>query len=396
MELKTAPRSPSVVHIASTLEARIRSGHYQGGKWLPTERALAQEFHVSRTMVRSALAEITERNLVIRATGCRALVRGDLLARPRVADTARRNLALWISGDPTDMGGAITSRGIQSALDPDAFRLVVASHTGNSLDALIEAEAQTLLRWAGDSDIAGVLLWYFGGERNRSALQSLRAANIPTVFVDRRPPAGFEADYVGVQNERAEESVVRHLVRQGHRRIAHVANSELASTVSERLAGYRKGLEAAGIPFRPELALIGSLMQEEGATPSRHEAALVERLLTLTDPPTALCAVNDYTAQRLIAALRERGVRVPEDIAVAGFDDTERWQPGRPFLTTIRQPFEALGAEAARLLVQRLKEGRSSAYRHTLLDAPLVARDSTCATHRDNDSSRTNHRKEPL
>jgi DNA-binding LacI/PurR family transcriptional regulator/DNA-binding transcriptional regulator YhcF (GntR family) len=330
--------TPTVHRIALMLEARIRSGEYEEDAWLPTERDLAEEFHVSRATIRLALGALEKRNLLYRAAGCRPLVRNGSGAKPGGTDTTRLSLGLWMSGDPTDVGGAMTALGIHRVLDPDAYRLVVANHRGATLDALIESEAQVLARFARDSDIAGLILWYFGGDRNLSALEALRAAKIPMVFVDRRSPRGFEADYVGVDNERAAREVVKHLLQQGHRHIAHITNTEPASTVAERQAGYRRALEEASIALRPELTLIIPFMELEGTDRRRQEAALVGRLLALPGPPTAVFTVNDATALHLIAGLRERGVRVPEDIAVAGFDDEEQCRPGAPFLTTTISP----------------------------------------------------------
>ncbi|HZP83908.1 MAG TPA: GntR family transcriptional regulator [Chthonomonadaceae bacterium] len=369
--------TPTVSRIASTLQERIHSSQYAEGQWFPTERELAEEFAVSRATIRLALIELEKRNLVVRAAGCRPIVRGGFGGIPNGSGQARQSLALWISGDPTDLGGAMTVRGIHNVLDPDVYRLVVANHCGDTLEALIAAEAQALERFARDNDIAGLILWYFGGQQNLPALERLRAARIPMVFVDRRPPPGFEADYVGVYNARAAQEAVQHLIQQGHRKIGHVTNSESASTVAERLEGYKRALAAANLPFREEWVLTAPFLEAEGAGLSTRAAAVADRLVALPDPPTAVFVVNDSTAVRLVMELRARGVRVPEELAVVGFDDEERWMPGKPFLTTIRQPFEAMGEEAARLLLERLKTGSVSAYRHILLDAPLVVREST-------------------
>jgi LacI family transcriptional regulator len=377
--------TPAVQRIVNRLQDRILSGAYPGGQWLPTERLLAEEFAVSRATIRLALAEIELLGLVSRASGCRPLVRPETESQPVDTSRVRRSLGLWISGDPTDVGGAMTVRGITGVLDPDVYRIVVAHHCGDTLQDLIEAESLALARFERDRDIEGLILWYFGGQANRPALEALREAQIPMVFVDRRPPYGFEADYVGVHNERAAQEAVQHLLALGHRRIAHVTNPENASTVAERLEGYRRALAAAGIAFRADLVVTAHFMELQGTDPALREAAVIDRLLSLSDPPTALFVVNDFTAQSLTAALAARGVRVPEDIAVVGFDDEERWKPGAPFLTTVRQPFEHMGAEAARLLLERLRSGPTQTYRHLLLDAPLVTRHSTvlCPNQRE-------------
>lgn len=371
-------KSLIVSHIATVIEERIVAGEYASNRWLPTERDLADEFKVSRPTIRQVLVELEERKLVIRSAGSRPIVHRHLNGdEHKAAGGKRRSIGMWVSGDPTDIGGALTMRGLQEVLDPDAYRLVVANHSGETLDALIEAEREALGRFSKDRDIAGAIIWHFGGSESLSALQRLRADSIPLVFVDRRPPSGFQADYVGVHNELAARNVVQHLLDLGHRRIAHISNSEPASSVSERLEGYRRALSSRNVPFDPELVLMTRFMEHRSIRQSCE--VLAERLTTMPDRPTAVFAVNDYTAKFIVAALRSRGTRVPEDISVAGFDDEERLQAGEPFLTTARQPFQAMGEEAARLLLQRITEGLSGANCHVLLDAPLVVRGSTAA-----------------
>src|SRR5438093_5603854 len=97
-DVRDATRSPSIQHIASTLEARIRSGAYAGGRWLPPERALAEEFQVSRATLRLALRELEERELLVRAAGCRPLVVGGRRSGGHAVRSARRSLGRGISG----------------------------------------------------------------------------------------------------------------------------------------------------------------------------------------------------------------------------------------------------------------------------------------------------------
>ncbi len=367
--------SPQIQQIVATLEERIRLGRYGTSYWLPTERALAEEFRVSRARIRLVLSELERRNLVLREAGCRPVVRREFDPNPPAAGRMRRSLGLWITNEHPNSGAQMVARGVQRALDSNAYRLVLASPCGDTMPECLQSEAEALTQMAQDDDIAGLILWYNGGSANLPTLQALRAVNIPMVFVDRLPPSEFEADFVGIDNTGMAQQIVEHLVAEGHRNIAHITNSEPVSAVYDRLEGYRLALEGAGIPFRPERVLYGDI---QGLNEEEQRAeALAERLLKMPDRPTAVFAVNDYSALSLIAALQTRGLRIPDDIAVAGFDDLERWSPRKPFLTTVRQPFERMGKEAVKLLLQRLQTGASATYRHVLLDAPLLIREST-------------------
>ncbi len=360
--------SPSAIVVANVLRERVLNGEYRDQGWLPTERDLAQEFGVSRTIVRRAIEELERQNLVVRSPRCRPVVR-----RPEVSpvqpEARRLTLGLWIWPSATFPGASAILRGIYRTLDANRYRLIVESPVDTDWRAVVHSEAQFLERITRDRDVAGVLLWYLGGEANLPMLHHVRNAGIPLVFLDRLPPEGFPADFVGVDNRHAAQQVVRHLISRGHRVIAHITNVDNASTVYERLQGYRDALLEAGIPFSPELVLTETVGSEDGHH-SVYES-LAEQVLNLPGPPTAVFCVNDMQALRLVEALRSRGVRVPEDIAIAGFDGLERWLPGSPFLTTANQPFERIGEWAARLLLRRIELGDKAPYQHILLEAPL-------------------------
>lgn len=370
--------SPTVAHILEILKSRIESGEFRSGQRLPAERALAVHFQVSRTTVRQALDTLEQQGYLVRVNGCRPIVaaaNGDnRRVEPVPTGAAKRNIALWITGEPNDVGAYSTLQGIQRGLDPDQYRLVMANPRGETLSESIREEAAFLDRLAEDRDISGVILWYLGGEANRAGLERLRSIGRPMVFLDRRPPAHFGADFVGIDNRYAASQVVRHLLARGHRRIAHITNKETACTVADRLRGYLDSLLEAGIDYDPDLVLSGPFQEPE----ETMHSAMLAQLRGLANPPTAVFAVNDYSALCLAASAMAAGLRIPEDLEIAGFDDLERWRPGPAMLTTISQPFERMGMQAARLLLGRLdlldgQDGDES-YTNVIMDAPLVER----------------------
>lgn len=368
------PTSPSVVVLANTLRERVLTGEYRENSWLPTERELAEEFGVSRTIVRYAIEELERQGLVVRSPRCRPVVKRNAQF-PSATEGRRLTLGLWLWPSATFPGASAILQGIYKFLDANRYRLVIESPVDTDWRAVVHSEARFLERITQDRDVVGAILWYLGGEANLPALQNVRAAGIPLVFLDRRPPEGFPADFVGVDNRHAAAQIVHHLISRGHRHIAHITNVDNASTVHERLQGYQDALRAAGIPFRPELVLTETGSPEAGYQ-SVYES-LAAQLLALPRPPTAVFCVNDVLALRLVDALRSRGVRVPEDIAIAGFDGLERWLPGTPFLTTANQPFERIGEWATRLILQRIEQGDKGTYQHVILEAPISIHAST-------------------
>lgn len=178
-------------------------------------------------------------------------------------------------------------------------------------------------------------------------LDQVRRASIPTVFLDRLVDGPY--DQVCAENEEPMAHLVTHLAEAGHTRIALVSGVHGLSTTTERVAGYRTGLDRAGLPYDPAL-VVGGDSRAEGA--ERATAAL----LALDTPPTALVTANNAMTMGALRALRTAGLRVPADIALAGFDGFAWADLFEPRLTVVEQPSRDIGATALRLLVDRLAE----------------------------------------
>jgi DNA-binding LacI/PurR family transcriptional regulator len=173
---------------------------------------------------------------------------------------------------------------------------------------------------------------------------------------------------VRVDNVAASWEMTGHLLGLGHRRIALIGGPEDITTSAKRLDGYRQALERAELPFDPDLVWPGAFTFESGVEAAHRYLAAVEK-------PTALFAANDQTAIGAMAVLRQAGMRIPEDVSVAGFDDILQARYVVPSLTTIRVPMHALGEEGMRHLLAQLA-GQDIA---PLVCLPhhLIARDST-------------------
>ncbi|MGN6245676.1 MAG: LacI family DNA-binding transcriptional regulator [Motilibacteraceae bacterium] len=184
-------------------------------------------------------------------------------------------------------------------------------------------------------------------EREPPALRYLLDRGLPTVLIDRLADEQF--DQIGVENRDATAGLVEHLAGIGHRRIGMICGQEGLTTTDERLAGYRLGLERSRLPYDPALVITGSSDVE----PARDA---VHRLRALPEPPTALVAANNRMTIGAMAALHDLGLTVPDDVALVCFDDFEWADLFHPRLTVVAQPIERIGAEAAKLLLSRLKE----------------------------------------
>jgi LacI family transcriptional regulator, galactose operon repressor len=198
-------------------------------------------------------------------------------------------------------------------------------------------------------------------------LEYLAQRKVPVVLVDRMIGGGL--DEVGTENLEATSHLVEHLASRGHRRIAMVSGLAGLATTEERVAGYRLGLDRAGLPYDDELLRGGA----SDAEPARGATA---QLLQMPDPPTALIVANNQMTIGAMRALREAGLSVPTDMALVAFDDFDWADLFEPRLTTIAQPHQELAAHAVDLIVTRIAEPEQPA--RSLRVTPTLIHRNSC------------------
>jgi DNA-binding LacI/PurR family transcriptional regulator len=194
-------------------------------------------------------------------------------------------------------------------------------------------------------------------------LQELKA---PLVLINNQHPGEF-GFHVSIDNPAGARQIARHLIELGHRRVAYIGDRFGLHSDTERCQGYRESLEAAGIPYNAELVAYGDGASESGLLAMRQ-------LLSLRERPTAVFCYNDMQAFGALRAARESGLKVPADISIAGFDDLFFSSYTDPPLTTIRQPKQEMGCDAAEILLDLLA-GRQP--RSIVKQGALVVRQST-------------------
>jgi LacI family transcriptional regulator len=211
-------------------------------------------------------------------------------------------------------------------------------------------------------------------EETTDELEQALNDRYPFVVVDPLLPLGDRIPTVSVAYRSGVEQAMGHLLTLGHRRIAAITGPPGWLATEERRAAYHASLAAAGI--RPEPAFEVACDPQVG--PGVQAAAA---LLDLPEPPTAIFAFNDSIAFGALRAARDRGLRVPEDLSVVGFDDIEPATLVTPALTTVRQPLSEMGRAAVNVLV-RLLERRASQTPHIEFATRLVVRESTAPPRR--------------
>ena len=217
----------------------------------------------------------------------------------------------------------------------------------------------------GETDGAILIL----PEESNTELRTLTRHGFRFVVVDPLTELAEGLPVVSAAHSSGATQATRHLLDLGHRRIGVITGPEGGMASEERLRGHQAALAAAGV--LPEACLV---MRSNFRVDGGYKAA--RRLLGLPAPPTAIFTFNDSMAIGTLQAARERGLRIPEDLSVVGFDDTVEAVIAVPALTTVRQPLAEMGRMAVVLLLQLLEKRRLEPLR-VQLATRLVIRDST-------------------
>ena len=356
--------------ISDEIASRIESGQYQTGARLPSEPRLAAEFRVSRGTLRQALASLRQGGYLDSIAGRGTFVRG---LRPRVLEFRRRVVGLIV---PSVTRPALPEvlMAIEDELHGRGYSLLVGT-SGNTL----EQEKGRVHRILGEG-VSGLIVLPIDGRPDPFLFRHLLDDGFPIVLIDRHI-VGLSVDAVLPDNVGGAFVAVSHLIELGHRRIAFISSDNLTTTsVLERLQGYQQALRASDIPAEPELIFARiPAIPPDGTDEDRvvqSNARRIVRFLSSRPLPTAVFALHDRIAISVLEAAAELGLRVPDDLAIVGFDDDPLAQKLRVPLTTIAQPRDQIGRTAARMIADRI-EGRRIETARVVLPTQLVIRRSS-------------------
>jgi LacI family transcriptional regulator len=202
---------------------------------------------------------------------------------------------------------------------------------------------------------------------SNSYLDAMRQQNFAYVLIDQADESEKSA-MINATNRQGAYDATAYLIGLGHRRIGFVTGLPGLNSASERLEGYKAALKNHGIRLNQELIAAGNFLHHGG-----YLAA--QKLLSLAAPPTAVFAGNDLSAFGVMEAVRERGLLIPDDISIIGFDDIPQASITYPKLSTVRQPLEQMGSVAVQMLLEHL-ENPARGMGQVTLATQLVIRDS--------------------
>jgi DNA-binding LacI/PurR family transcriptional regulator len=249
-------------------------------------------------------------------------------------------------------------RGIGDGLAAEGLQLVL-------LMPQVRADEERVEGFLAAGHVDGVLLVSLHG--SDPLPEDLAGRGIPVVVGGRPPSPGIT--YVDVDNQRGAGLAVQHLLDGGRRRVATIAGPQDMPAGADRLAGYHDALRAAGLGADRKLVEIADFSLEGGRS-------AMDRLLGRAPDLDAVFIASDLMAMGALSALQAAGRRVPEDVAVVGFDDSPLAAQSKPALSSVHQPIEEMGREMARLLT-RMVASRDRAARRVILATELVVRASS-------------------
>ena len=341
---------PLYIQLGNTIREQILSGEKAPGDHIPYERDLCKIYDVSRMTAKKALKGLEKESLIIRIRRKGTFVADTNVTREAV--NVRRNHAIaYVVPDIEDIFISDICRGIEEAASKKNYKFAVYS-SASSVQK--EIENINLLKQRREE---GAIILPNWGRFNAEQIFGLKREGIPFVLVDRYF-RDIATDTVTVDNTGGAYLAVRHLVSLGCSKIAHIAGVECTAN-EDRLTGYKKALNEAGILYNPEwvreIALgnsNGSIRFEPDDIGGYREMKV---LLSLANRPKAVFAGNDYLALGALRAIKETGLRVPEDIALVGFDDLRFSSNLAVPLTTISQPKFEIGKKAAEILIDRVE-----------------------------------------
>jgi GntR family transcriptional regulator, arabinose operon transcriptional repressor len=366
--------------IADDLLEKIENGSLPPGARLPTEAELGLEYGVSRITVIHAVRLLQNRNLVYRVRGSgtfvakRASATG-LGARGKPDSSMPFVSAVFPQGE--ESGAHKILVGIESECVKSDINVTI--HNSKNKPGL---EHDILLSML-EKGCAGGIVYPCFNTYHVEAYSELLVRGFPFVLIDRKIDF-LRVPFIACDNQRSMRELAGLIISRGHRTVGFFCSClEVISSERDRFRGYCDAHIAAGLGMRQELVYniyrdfreIGDSFDWSDQQQLAAAGAALDHFQSLRERPTCVVAVNDHLAIMLLQAALARGMKVPGDISITGFDDLYAAAHVEVPLTTMRQPFEKIGVEAARVLLSRVL-GKPGPAADVLIPAKVVLRQS--------------------
>lgn len=292
------------------------------------------------------------------------------VTKKRISDAAKdmgyrvNSLASNLRKQKTNTIGVIVPRlnssfmsdaiaGMEKVANKAGFNLII-SQSLETVKKEIE-NAATMF----NNRVDGLLVSLAYDTKNIAHFEQFLKKGIPVIFFDRVFD-NKKSPQIIIDNYKAGYEITKHLIEQGATRVMHITGNQLRNVYSERLRGYKDALHEFNLVFTEDLLIVNNLSEQDGT-----EAA--QQIMKMSKMPDAVFAANDSCAVACLQELKKNGIKIPKDIAVAGFNNDPISQVIEPNLTTINYEGEEIGEVAAKILIGHLSNNHDIALTHTLL-----------------------------
>jgi len=347
--------NPKYRQLKEILREEINKRKLRPGDRIPSEERIAEKYGVSLGTVRQAMAELANEGLIYKEQG-----RGTFVAEKKRGKTFTIGLLL------TDIGNPFFSQ-IARSIQEKAHLLGYSMIYYNTNDQLSrEAESIDMLI---KRRVDGVILVPVLKDGEEKLMQKLRGNDISFVYLDRylNEPA---SDYIIVDNFCGVRQSMEYLISLGHKRIGCISAQPYTWVLEQRVKAYKKIVRENNLAMEDSLVQISDLPDDKGG----YDAA--NKLFSMKNRPTAIFATNDIIAIGAYKAAKDKGIRIPQDLSLVGFDDIEVSSHLEVPLTTVSQPINKMGEMAVKILAEKGKKENPEKVQKIVLEPKLVIRES--------------------
>jgi len=361
-------------YVINMLRRRLKDGQLERGQKLPTLRNLANEFKVSTMTVRQAVGTLEKEGYLYRIPSVGSFVRS---VGPY--KTSTKEMVAFAGADLRSTFEMDITRGIEKACQQRGWSMQILD---SQLD--IELEARNMMRLP-ETGSRGAIILPICLDKSIETLFKLQQTKLPFVLIDRSP-LGINADIVESNHEQGAYLATKYLLAKGHSKILILVPLPIILPVQLRIRGYQRALMKAGLEPQPDWNIgVDPKLNVIGVKENRRWYGGYKTILPIlqqTKPPLAVFALDNTTGWGVYQACRELGLRIPEDVSVICFDDSELALGMVPPMTTVAQRTDEIGRIAVDMLERRFQQGddRKEDRLHTstrvIVDVDLIERDS--------------------
>lgn len=351
---------PLYKQLKKIIEDQIKSGEKKEGDGIPSEKKFCELYNISQITVRKAIFELVNDGVLYRIPGKGTFITHHEPGLKGTAKLKTDNIGFMISREHHPILSNTFYSNVFSGVEEESraqgYNLIY-----QILDEKLTFDP-TAFKLIEEKKVDGLLLV---GEMPHSFISDLKARDISIVLVDHFVE-GSGLDTVVTDNINGTVEIIKYLIDLGHKEIGFVGGSLEHGSLMERFEGYKSTLKKYNLEYNENYVQTGLLWDGYG---------IMEKMFESSRFPTAIFACNDLMAIRAMAAIQDRGLRIPDDISIAGFDDIDMSSQIHPPLTTVRIQKEEMGRLGVKKLIQRIKNMAKHPER-IVLPTELVVRKS--------------------